>query len=633
MSIESFKVNLTDELLLRVEKPVRYTGGEWNAVYKPHNPGGAALTRFAFCFPDTYEVGMSNIGMRILYDVINRRGDASCERVFAPWTDMEQLMRERGIPLFALESRDALKAFDFIGFTLQYELSYTNVLNMLDLSGMPLLAEERGNDFPIVIAGGPCVCNPAPMSRFIDVFVAGEGEEVVGEILDLYARMKLGVEDSGGTGSAGGAVGAGGVGGVGGVGGSGVSKREFLHEASKLEGVYVPIFPPEEGRKIKKRIINDFNNVVFPERGIVPNTEIVHDRIMLELFRGCIRGCRFCQAGYIYRPVREKDPNKLLAQATGLVCSTGYDEISLSSLSTSDYSKLDELTTNLVSHMEDKHVNISLPSLRVDNFSLGLAETAVSVRKSGLTFAPEAGTQRLRNVINKGITEDDLLHSAALAFNAGWGSVKLYFMIGLPTETMEDLDGIAELVRKIAALWRNTPNDRRARDLSINVSAASFIPKPFTPFQWEAQDDIETLRQKQEYLRNALKMKYVKFNWHDARESFLEAVFAMGGQEVGGALYEAWKAGAKFDGWSEHFRFDIWMAAFAKAGLCPEDYANRARRLDEPLPWDIMDYGIDKQFLLTERERAYAEKLTGNCRDECSMCGIAQSYGCDLCGA
>ena len=591
-------------MLLSVAKPARYTGNEWNAVRKDAS-AGAGLTRFAFCFPDVYEVGMSHVGLRILYEIINRRADASCERAFAPWIDMEQLMRERGIPLFAIESRDALTDFDFIGFTFQYELCYTNVLNMLDLAGLDPRAAGRGDGLPVVIAGGPCVCNPAPMAQFVDLFVAGEGEEVINELLDLYGAMK--------------SAGA-------------VPKCEFLREASKIGGIYAPMFPPENGRKVKKRIVPDLGAAGFPERGIVPNTEIVHDRITLELFRGCIRGCRFCQAGYIYRPVRERDPDTLLRQANALVCSTGYEEISLTSLSTSDYTGLGGLTERLSAQMGDRRVNLSLPSLRADSFSLGLAQDASNVRKSGLTFAPEAGTQRLRDVINKGITEEDILRSAEHAFNAGWGGVKLYFMIGLPTETEGDLDGIACLVRKIVETYRRVPKEARARDLNVSVSAASFVPKPFTPFQWEAQDDMDVLRYKQDYLKEALKMKYVKFHWHDARESVLEAVFSRGGAEAGDVLYEAWKAGARFDGWSECFNYDIWLGAFDKAGKRPADFANRRLGIDEALPWDIMDYGISGEFLASERERAYAGRVTENCRDGCARCGIDRMFECGLSG-
>ena len=623
MSIIKMKADLTEELLLQVEKPARYTGNEWNAVYKDisKNPD---ITRFAFCFPDTYEVGMSHIGLRILYDVINQREDACCERAFAPWTDMERAMRERGVPLFALESRDSLASFDFIGFTLQYELCYTNVLNMLDLAGLSPRAKERGGDFPVVIAGGPCVCNPAPMSGFIDLFVAGEGEEAVNEILDLYRAMKSGAGKSNGMTSGETASGDGCV--------NRVDKREFLREASKLEGVYAPAFPPQNGRKIKKRIIKDFNSVSFPERGIVPNIGIIHDRAVLELFRGCVRGCRFCQAGYIYRPVREKEPDKLISQAAALVCSTGYEEISLSSLSTGDYTELDALSGRLAAQMAGKRVNISLPSLRANTFSEDLADSAGSVRKGGLTFAPEAGTQRLRDVINKGVTDDDLLGSVETAFNAGWGGVKLYFMIGLPTETTEDLDGIADLVGKVVGLYKKAPKENRSKDLFINVSVASFIPKPFTPFQREAQDDTETLLRKQNYLKDALKMRYVKYNWHDARESLLEAVFARGGAETGEALYEAWKAGAKFDGWSECFNFEVWLDAFGKAGVNPSHIANRRIGQNEPLPWDIMDYGVSGEFLSRELERAYAGLTTDHCRAACADCGVAEAFGCGLRG-
>ena len=597
---------LPDHLLLGVEKPARYTGNEWNAIYKPRSADGAALTRFAICFPDVYEVGMSHIGLRILYEIINRRDDAACERAFAPWPDMERLMRNNGIALYGLESRDAIFAFDFIGFTLQYELCYTNVLNMLDLAGLPVKARDRGGDFPVVLAGGPCVCNPAPMSEFIDFFTPGEGEDVVNDILDLYGAMKAAAAPGR------------------------ADKREFLYEVSKLDGVYAPAFPPANGHKVKKRVVADLSAAAYPERGIVPNIEIVHDRAVLELFRGCIHGCRFCQAGYIYRPVREKDPKALARQAAALACSTGYDEISLTSLSTSDYTGLAAFTEEAAPRLAEQRVNLSLPSLRAGALSPELAQSAGGVRKSGLTFAPEAGTQRLRDAINKGVDEDDLLGSVEAAFNEGWGALKLYFMIGLPTETMEDVEAIAGLVRKVAAAYMKTPKERRARDLSISVGVSSFVPKPFTPFQWEAQDDMATLREKQRHLRDALKMRYVKLNWHGTEESFLEAVFSKGGAETGAVLYAAWKAGAKFDGWSEHFKYDIWLAAFEEAGVDPAGCANRRVALDEPLPWDIMDYGVTKEFLIKEREKAYAGRLTRNCREACANCGVDSAFGCGL---
>ncbi|MDR1440091.1 MAG: TIGR03960 family B12-binding radical SAM protein [Clostridiales bacterium] len=683
--------------------------GQYGGSAAGESPRCRSFTRFAFCFPDVYEIGMSHLGLRILYHVVNSRDDAACERVFAPWGDMERLMRERGMPLFALESRDELRDFDMIGFTLQYELSYSNVLNMLDLAGLKPKAAERGEYDPIVCAGGPCASNPMPMAPFMDFFALGEGEDTINELISLHGSMKAA------------------------AGGGRVRRSEFLEMASRVDGVYVPGgeepgvlarpqrqgaglpgdrrhgahgqdaaelcregqaagnrnagaggadcrnagadgvcnrnagaeeadcqnasaegadgrnagadgsgsqnanepggggLPAEEPRALaRKRVVARFDAAPFPDRDIVPFGEIVHDRAMLELFRGCIRGCRFCHAGYIYRPVREKSPGVLLAQACDLVASTGYEEVALTSLSTSDYGGLQELAGMLIPAMRDKRVNLSLPSLRVDSFSLDLARSVQSVRRSGLTFAPEAGTQRLRDAINKGVTEGDLLRSVSTAFAEGWSNVKLYFMIGLPTETSEDLDGIAELAKKVAAEYYKIPKDKRGRGLNITVSVSSFVPKPFTPFQWEAQDTVEALAEKQRYLKDKLKIKHVTYNWHDAKTSFLEAVFARGDRRVGEALYEAWRGGAKFDGWSEHFDYGNWMAAFRAAGVDPAQYANRLRGRDEALPWDAVDYGIRKSFLWRERERAYAGELTPNCREACAGCGVDRLYGCEL---
>ncbi|MDQ2087295.1 TIGR03960 family B12-binding radical SAM protein [Herbivorax sp. ANBcel31] len=607
------KINISDKILESVEKPSRYTGNEWNSVHKELDD---ISIRFAFCFPDVYEIGMSHLGMRILYHALNERVDTFCERVFAPWIDMESKMRENDIALFTLESHSVLSSFDFIGFTLQYEMSYTNIINMLDLSQIPVLKSDRTKDHPFVCAGGPCACNPEPLADFVDFFMLGEGEEIINEVMDFYVKWKN----------------------------SGQDKKKFLEMISKIEGIYVPEFynveyksdgtiksiVPKEDKypeKIRKRIVKDLDKVFFPDKIIVPYTDIVHDRIVLELFRGCIRGCRFCQAGYIYRPVRERTSEKLLNLAQKLQKNTGYEEISLVSLSTSDYSQLKNLTEGLINDMEPKKVNLSLPSLRVDSFSIELMEKAQKVRKSGLTFAPEAGSQRLRDVINKGVTEEDLLKASATAFEGGWSGVKLYFMIGLPTETMEDLDGIAELSKKVVDVYMKTPKDKRGKGLNINVSTSSFVPKPFTPFQWEAQDSIDMIKEKQQHLKDKLKSRHIKYNWHDPNLSFLEAVLARGDRRLGKVLYLAFKNGCKFDSWGDHFKFDSWMEVFNQCKIDPHFYANRKRELTEVFPWDHIDVGVTKSFLKKENQKAYLGEVTSNCSENCTGCGAAAFDG------
>lgn len=609
-------MKISDEILLNVEKPARYMGNEWNSVHKNLDEMDI---RFAFCFPDTYEVGMSHLGMRILYHLLNERQDICCERVFAPWVDMEAKMREHGIPLFSLESREPVANFDFVGFTLQYEMSYTNIINMLDLANIPLWSRERGEKQPFVCAGGPCAYNPEPLADIVDFFMMGEGEEIILEVMDAYSQWK---RQQG-------------------------SRQEFLRRIAKIEGIYVPAFysvtynpdgtlretvPLEPGvpAKVRKRIIKKLDQTYFPESMIVPFTDIVHDRIMLELFRGCIRGCRFCQAGYIYRPVRERTPEKLTELANKLVNSTGYEEISLTSLSTSDYTGLKKLTGDLVQDLESKRVNLSLPSLRIDSFSLDLMEKAQKVRKSGLTFAPEAGTQRLRDVINKGVTEEDLLNSVTTAFSGGWNGVKLYFMIGLPSETLEDVEGIAGLAYKVVDTYMKVPRELRGKGLTINVSTSSFVPKPFTPFQWFPQDTMEVLRQKQRHLKDKIRSKYIHYSWHDPELSFLEAIFARGDRRLGQVLVKAWEKGCRFDSWGEHFRFQAWMEAFEEVGIKPDFYANRERKYEEVLPWDHIDVGVSKKFLIRENEKAHKGELTANCRMDCAGCGAAV-FGDNLC--
>ncbi|NLM75731.1 MAG: TIGR03960 family B12-binding radical SAM protein [Clostridiaceae bacterium] len=608
------RINLSDDILLNVKKPAKYTGNEWNMVRK--NPEDVDV-RFAFCFPDDYEIGMSHLGMKILYHILNKREDTYCERVFAPWTDMEEKLRKNNIPLFSLETYTPLSEFDMVGFTLQYEMSYTNILNMLDLGGIPVLAKDRKDKMPFVLAGGPCAVNPEPLADFIDFFVIGEGEEVTNEIIDEYKVWKS----------------------------SGESREEFLIRIAKIEGIYVPGFydvdynedgtvksitPNREGvpSRVKRRIIEDLDKVDFPEDIIVPYVGTVHDRIMLEIFRGCIRGCRFCQAGFIYRPLRERSYEKLLDIAKKSVEKTGYEEISLVSLSTSDYSKLPELCNNLIEYTEEEKVNLSLPSLRLDNFSLQLMEKASKVRKSGLTFAPEAGSQRLRDVINKGITEEDLFNSVKIAVAGGWNSVKLYFMMGLPTETMEDVEAIGELGIKLLDQCRDIPN---GKSLKITLSTSCFVPKPFTPFQWEPMDEMEKLMEKQLHLKNTIrKHRKITYNYHDAKLSMLEAVLARGDRRTGQVLYTAWKKGCKFDGWAEFFDFNKWMEAFEECGLDPEFYANRRRSFSEVLPWDHINIGVTKRFLQKECEKAYKGEVTRNCSENCSFCG-AQGYKTGIC--
>ncbi len=594
-----------EHILPRVQKPARYTGGEYNAVVKDRR---SVDVRYALCFPDTYEIGMSNLGMRILYGVMNEMEGVWCERVFAPWLDMEEEMRREGILLYGLESGDAISDFDLIGFSLGYEMAYTNVLNMLDLAGLPLRSEERCDLAPIVVAGGTCAYNPEPLAPFVDLFVLGEGEEVSQDIIHLYRKAR----DEYWT------------------------KEEFLAAAAQIPGVYVPslyevtygpdgtlasVTPLEEAPAVvTKRIVQDFSHSYFPVKTIVPSTEIVHDRVMLELFRGCIRGCRFCQAGYAYRPVRARDPEILIQQGIEACKDSGYQEMTMSSLSTSDYRPLEQLCDGLLEWCEPNKVSLSLPSLRADNFSLGLMERVQHVRKSGLTFAPEAGTQRLRDAINKNLTEEEILRSCRTAFSGGWSSVKLYFMLGLPTETDEDVLGIADLAEKVYQAWKETtPNPKRG--VTITVSTAWFVPKPHTAFQWEPQISMEEYQRRVKLLRDHMRGRSIRYNWHDSQTSFLEAVFARGDRKVAEVIETAWRSGAKFDAWSEGFDFDRWLEAFSACGVNPAFYANRVRDKDERFPWDVTSVGVSRQFLWRERERAYAASTTPDCRTQCSGCG------------
>ena len=598
-----------DELFLKVQKPSRYTGGELNSVMKDKT---AVDVRFAFCFPDLYEVGMSHLGMKILYGLFNHQPWLWCERVFAPDTDMEALMRENHIPLWGLESRDPLSAFDFIGFTLQYEMSFTAILNMLDLAGLPIRSADRDESHPIVVAGGPCACNPEPIADFVDLFFLGEGEEVDLEVLELYREMKR--------------AGC-------------YTKAEFLRRAAQIEGVYVPSLyevtynedgtigavTPKDGAPsvVRKRIIRDLDHCYYPDYFVVPFSDIVFDRAQSEIFRGCIRGCRFCQAGFIYRPVREKSPEVINKQSHDLCASTGYEEFSLSSLSTSDYTRLEELLPQLLEWSEKEHTNISLPSLRVDGFSEELAARLNVLRRAGLTFAPEAGTQRLRDAINKNVTEEEIFRTTGKAFSAGWSAVKLYFMLGLPTETLEDVAGIAQLGQKIVNAFYQNPDRPKGKGATISISCSCFVPKPFTPFQWEPQDTAEQLAEKQQHLRDNVTTKKISLSTHDNKVSFIEAVLARGDRRLCAVLEEVWRGGSRLDAWSEYFDYDRWMKAFAQCGLDPAFYANRRRPYEEVLPWDHLDYGVTKEFLIRENKKAYAAQTTLNCRQQCQGCGVA----------
>lgn len=615
------KLALPDEVLLTVEKPARYIGNEVNMVEKDLNK---IDVRFCMCFPDVYEIGMSHLGIQILYDMFNQREDTYCERVYSPWPDLDQIMREKNIPLFALESQDPIKEFDFLGITLQYEMCYTNILQILDLSQIPIWSKDRGEEDPIVIGGGPCSYNPEPIADFFDIFYIGEGETVYFQMLDLYKEVKA----TGGT------------------------RERFLERAAaEVEGLYIPKFYKPEYKedgtlksfepinayakeKVKKQVQMDMTNTFYPEKPLVPYIKATQDRVVLEIQRGCIRGCRFCQAGMLYRPIRPRDIQFLKDTARKMLDNTGHEEISLSSLSSSDYNDLQELVYFLIDEFRSKGVNISLPSLRIDAFALDVMSKVQDVRKSSLTFAPEAGSQRLRDVINKGLTEEVILKGAMDAFQSGWNRVKLYFMLGLPTETEDDIEGIAILSDKIAREYYTIPKDQRNGKVSIVSSTSFFVPKPFTPFQWTRMCTSEEFLEKQRFLNGKMKeqlnQKSIKYNWHEAELTLLEGVLARGDRKLCQFIYDVYKAGCMFDSWSEYFRYDIWIEMFEKNGIDPLFYTAREREEEELFPWDFIDIGVSKKFLWREYQNGKQEKVTPNCRQKCAGCG-AMVFGGGVC--
>ena len=597
-----------ERILPRVQKPARYTGGEYNQIIKDKEK---VDIRLAFCFPDTYEIGMSNLGMSILYHTMNSLDYVWCERVFAPWGDMYEEMKKAGLPLYALESGDSVGEFDAVAFSIGYEMAYTTVLDMLDMSGIPLRSADRPELLPLVFAGGTACVNPEPMAPFMDLFVIGEGEEMNNELLALLHKAKL----------------------------EGWSKHEFLTKAAQIGGVYVPSLYDVEYKadgtlasvtakdgapeKVTKRIVEDFDAAPFPTNPIVPSTEVVHDRVNLELFRGCVRGCRFCQAGHVYRPIRAKKPETLIRQGIETLKNTGHEDVTLLSLSTSDYRPLPELCDGLLDYCEGRSIGLSLPSLRADNFSMEIMERLQKVRKSGLTFAVEGGSQRLRDAINKNVTEEDLLNTCRIAFEGGWNSVKLYYMLGLPTETDEDIVGIAEMANQVLHCWRQYAKNKN-RGVKITISTSCFIPKPHSPFQWEAQISMEEYLRRVNLLRSSIVARNVTYNWHDAETSLIEAALSRADRRVADVIEEVWRSGGRLDAWTDYFSFERWMKAFEKCGVDPAFYANREFSTDELLPWDVIDVGVRKAHLLRERQRCYESTLSPDCRKQCSACGAAR---------